>query len=89
MTVDKRNWTYRRLAVYGSLIASFLIIGAAAALGGESAVRVAAISTMGWVIALVLITYVIAPSLEMGWSVAEALVRRWTGSNGQAPEDPR
>jgi len=79
--IDKRNWTYRRLAVYGSLILSFIIIAISAFLGGESAVRVAAISTMGWVIALVLVTYVIAPSLEMGWSVAQTLINKRHGSD--------
>jgi len=78
--IDKRNWKYRRAAVYGSLIVSFIIIAISAFLGGESAVRIAAISTMGWVIALVLVTYVIAPSLEMGWTVAQTFInqRRWS-----------
>lgn len=77
--IDKRNWTYRRFAVYGSLVLSFIIIGVSAFLGGESAVRIAAISTMGWVIALVLVTYVIAPTLEMGWGVLQSLLTRWKG----------
>ncbi|MEN0652365.1 MULTISPECIES: hypothetical protein [Hyphobacterium] len=77
--IDHRNWTYRRLAVYGSLLAAFFGIGIAAALGGDGEVRVQAVKTLGWVIALVLVFYVITPTLEAGWSVLSALIGRWNG----------
>jgi cell division protein FtsB len=76
MTIDPRQWKYRRRAVFLILIASLFIIGICAVYGGEDAVRVATVNALSFLIALVAVFYIFTPSLEAGWQVLAALVGR-------------
>lgn len=76
MTLDPRQWKYRRRAVFLILLASFAIIGVCAGFGGDGAVRVAAVNALAFLIGLVAVFYIFTPSLEAGWQVLAGLVER-------------
>jgi hypothetical protein len=64
MTIDPRQWKYRRRAVFLILIASLFIIGICAVYGGEDAVRVATVNALSFLIALVAVFYIFTPALR-------------------------
>jgi amino acid permease len=76
VTVDPRQWKYRRRAVFLILIACLSIIGLSVWQGGDDAVRVAAINALSMIIAFVAAFYIFTPSLEAGWQVLAGLVER-------------
>lgn len=76
---DPRRWTWRRLAIFITILASFLIIGVAATLGGGDAVRVTAIGTLGGLLAIIVPVYVFAPTVEAAWSVLVGWIQRRNG----------
>lgn len=86
MTVDPRQWKYRRRAVFLILIASFAIIAGAVWQGGDDAVRVAAINALAVIVGLVATMYIFTPSLEAGWQVlaglVDAMASRWRKDGG-------
>lgn len=52
------SWRYRRLAVYVSLVWSFMVITHLAVSGADTALTRAIVDTLGWVIMFVLGAYV-------------------------------
>ena len=76
MTIDPRQWKYRRRAVFLILIASFSIIAGAVWQGGDDAVRVTAVNSLAMLVGLVAVFYIFTPSLEAGWQVIAGLLER-------------
>lgn len=80
MSADPRQWIYRRIAVYITILSSLGIIAGCAIAGGDSPVRIAVVTAMSGLLTLVLMSYVFAPSLDAVWS---ALAGRF-GRGGDA-----
>jgi hypothetical protein len=76
MTIDPRQWKYRRRAVFLILFACLSIIALSVWQGGDGAVRVAAVHALSMIIAFVAAFYIFTPSLEAGWQVLAGLVER-------------